>query len=178
MVELISKISQRNHYTRWRWKYETLSIYTHMPKFRHMVKLGLMVFWFYELFSLMVEYLVFQIYIYSVLWIRSTGPAWTELGANSELSESHPWFSDLLWRKESCKKMSRKSDLIHKQPIRFKIQVSFISMEHVTFKLWASRIGLEFLNPTLQLKRWDVTSLCMQLRKREERISSICLGDN
>ena len=32
-----------------------------------------------------------------------------------------------------------------------------------------SSIGLGFLNPTLRLRRWDVMSLCMQLRNREDR---------
>ena len=36
-------------------------------------------------------------------------------------------------------------------------------------RLVGSSIGLDFLNPTLKLKRWDVTSFRMQLENIEDR---------
>ena len=40
-----------------------------------------------------------------------------------------------------------------------------------------SSIGLGFLNPPLRLNSWDVTSFCMQLRNREDRLWTKVKGE-
>ena len=41
-----------------------------------------------------------------------------------------------------------------------------LGQDCVTSFINSSSLGLGFFNPTFQLRRWDVTSFCMQLKKQ------------